>query len=741
MSSETDANPRLGAGKGLGPGRLFNGRNGTYELVSEIGKGSTSVVHRALLADSNQDSFALKFLVRAPTITDAEWRGWVAQFSNESRLGQNIRSKRIARVIDRVDLPADFDEPDGPKFALVFTYYTQTLEKVLTLYEVDKDSRIPDTIVRQYALDLARSLKDFHDEERVHRDLRAANVFVETDRTARRIIGFQSFFVNSRLFLGDYGMCCAPGASSVVEIGRDETKAPELFVPGHNLQPATYAEDLYALGKLLGRIAAVAEGEYGPWLLEFSKELTVADPARRPRLDQDLIYRIENRSDSIVDSPESPTFCLILRDDVHETFRRFADESSENGGVFFIEGPSGIGKSTLIRNWPKLAGDELHVPFYFNQITRPFINEMIGFLFESIRKVYFHREEWERRRPSHVEASTLALGALLRLVSEERLVQGKRILIFIDAVDQSEDPELVAESLPQSPVPKGIFFLVTATKECAASVMLRLREKHFAIEPKGPANRSAVASYFLSRIRPDRRPTAEQAERLTHSIGGLFKPAVYLAEELDAGNLTVAEFLARDLVFDAPPPIRRILSCYQEWWRRLRLPLTDDQKERLDDFMTLLAASFDAMNRVRGDDASLVFDTIRRNHAQAILGWTPTQMNSMIERVGTNWIENVTSENEHGERFETLRLSTGHGFRFLTESPGGPAASGLSTMHARIARYSLELAKAEGWPALGSHGLVHLIQHVLRSNDHALLKKAEECLTNLEFIQARLTVG
>src|SRR5262249_6653304 len=132
-------------------------------------------------------------------------------------------------------------------------------------------------------------------------------------------------------------------------------------------QRAQPAQDIYSFGRLLTLLAGVVEDD-PRWLLEAAEDCLAEDPVRRPRA-ADLIPRLSPDWDLQVEmlrgagwQPEQQ-LGLIGRDFIRRDFEAYARTCADHGGLFLIEGPSGVGKTALLTDWHRLLGSP--VGFYF----------------------------------------------------------------------------------------------------------------------------------------------------------------------------------------------------------------------------------------------------------------------------------------------------------------------------------------------------------------------------------------
>ena len=228
-----DALPRMKSWKNApmidsSPVEELKSRNGTaprfvgpYVLRQELGRGGMSVVYEATDTRTGGE-VALKLLSVPPTFTGAEADGLVARFEREARTMARLSHPNIISVYE-------VGAADGQNFLAMEYLRGQTLRERL------KQSKL--TLGESFAIltQVAGAMHAVHAAGIVHRDIKAANVMLLPDGTAKLL---------------DFGIARSSEEATITNahavIGTPAYMAPEQ-VRG---EPASVATDLWALSVL-----------------------------------------------------------------------------------------------------------------------------------------------------------------------------------------------------------------------------------------------------------------------------------------------------------------------------------------------------------------------------------------------------------------------------------------------------------------------------------------------------------
>ena len=198
------------------------GRVGRYEILRELGKGAMGVVY--LARDPRVDRLvAIKMLQPAGGMTPAQLHELQHRFLNEAKAAGRLDHPNVVSVLDADEAPGD-----GNAY-LVMTYVEgRELRDLL-------DEKLSHELLLAILADIAAGLDHAHSRDVVHRDVKPANVLVET--------------ASGRAMLTDFGVARL-GDSTMTQagqlLGSPAYMAPEQ-IRGVGVTSAT---DIYALGVL-----------------------------------------------------------------------------------------------------------------------------------------------------------------------------------------------------------------------------------------------------------------------------------------------------------------------------------------------------------------------------------------------------------------------------------------------------------------------------------------------------------
>jgi serine/threonine-protein kinase len=302
-SSSSGARLRTTAASTLVAGNVVGGR---YRVKRKIASGAMGEVwagdhvHLKLRV-------ALKALLRGSR-ADHEV---LARFQREAFLLGQIHSDHVARVLDFVT-----DGKHGPILVM-------ELVEGPSLFDVIQTKRFSIEEAIQLGIDLAKALREIHEANVVHRDVKPANIILAPRRDGRKRAVFVDLGV-SRLVPDDE----APDDELLTEItstnravGTVEYMAPEQILGSRNV---TATADLYALGAILFRAVSghhVFGDVHGADLMRM-KLSTEAPPLATGRTDrvargfEDLVARALSVSteDRFAEADEMLADLLHLRD-------------------------------------------------------------------------------------------------------------------------------------------------------------------------------------------------------------------------------------------------------------------------------------------------------------------------------------------------------------------------------------------------------------------------------------------
>jgi hypothetical protein len=321
--------------------------NGRFELVRELGEGGHGAVYEAY-DRALEMRVAIKQLQRLTP--DA-----LLRFKREFRTLANLRHANIVRL-------HELFEQDGR------WYFTMELvdgsDFVSFVRDTDDVRGFDEARLRDGLLALARGLSAIHDAGFVHRDVSAENVRVTT---------------HGRVVILDFGLVAPGDVSAWVEetrmVGTVDYIAPEQTEPGPVGAPA----DWYAVGVLLYEALTGTRPFYGSSIdvILSKRELPVTTPSERvPSVPEDLerlclgllslapaerpdgsqVVRVLGALPEVFTKFNDSEWLLRAElagreHELNELSARFAQVVEGGTTLCVVEGDSGMGKSTLIREF------------------------------------------------------------------------------------------------------------------------------------------------------------------------------------------------------------------------------------------------------------------------------------------------------------------------------------------------------------------------------------------------------
>ncbi|MHC4449306.1 MAG: serine/threonine-protein kinase [Planctomycetota bacterium] len=195
---------------------------GPYRIESELGSGGMGKVY---LATGPDGSVALK--VVHPHLL--ETAGFFKRFLREAEIGRTVRHANVVRTLD-------CDAIGGHHFLVMEYVKGRSLRELL-----DELGTIPETLLREIAVQTAAGLCAIHEAGIVHRDLKPENVLITDDHEIRVMDLGVAKLQEATIGITHEGQF----AGSLLYA------APEQFGPGE----VGMAADLYSLGVMLHELA------------------------------------------------------------------------------------------------------------------------------------------------------------------------------------------------------------------------------------------------------------------------------------------------------------------------------------------------------------------------------------------------------------------------------------------------------------------------------------------------------
>jgi hypothetical protein len=490
--------------------------------------------------------------------------------------------------------------------------------------------------------------------------------------------------------------------------------------------------DVYSFGMVLRELANVTEGD-AKWLEDVAVDCTHADPDRRPRA-ADLFLRLAPDWDAQVrlireaghrpeehDEFEGRQF--ITRDQ----FEPFAQSCGDRGGVFVIEAPAGVGKTALLTNWPEQAGQPFG--FYFRyRDNRTRAEDMP----RAIARQLCHQFKLEFREPDSEQGWTAHLERLCTDIRRQPNAP-QRLLIFVDGLDEADDPARAVGFLPKS-LPASTFVIASTRPPAKGKdhlVLLRSVGKGICVYPlraDDPNNLEDVRNYLGKQLHD--RLAAAEAEQLARNTGGIFLLARLLVEAIRGDHLTVADALRQSENWARLDPSQRLFAYYRESWERI---CTNEDAESLGIFAGLMAAVFTWISEEQLERILSWYEheVLRRTTRL----WTPFRLRAVL-RLLTWFLERRGGSNGSQGVFYQIRHQSVRDYLLSADGPVPP--SGLHEIHAAIGNYYRAEAGRHGWSRLDPYGRFFAVRHLLAVGERESARHAVELLTDLDYLQGTL---
>jgi hypothetical protein len=717
-----------------------------YEVFQSLGKGGQGVVYLGESAHRPGKGLAIKFFLgtawdSSPLLVDA--------FFAEALFGRELRSHSLGHTLELLDL-RPWAGDGWPPVALVMEYYGCPLSQLLR--DCQKEGhRFRADQVAGWARELVTALTELHDRYRyVHRDVKPGNIMFRLPPGCR--YDKPESLAGAEAVLTDFGLIAPLGAESPVVVLRDRWKDPALYPespaglppggtdPGRTVGPSrpldgcprqrcVAAMDVYALGLVLRGLAGVTEGET-KWLEDVAADCTDPDPARRPRA-ADLFLRVAPDWDEQVrlireagQRPEEYRDFEGRQFITQGEFEPFARLCGDRGGVFVIEGPAGVGKTALLTNWSRQAGQPFGFYFrYRDNRTRA------GAMPRALAEQLCLRFKGEFREPRGEREWTGALERLCADVARQPDAPG-RLLLFVDGLDEADNPAEAVGFLPKA-LPRGVFVIASTRPPVHGDHLAMLRAagaRIYSLRADDPANLNDVRSYLLKKL-PGGLSEAG-AEALAHNTGGIFLLARLLVEAIQGEQLSAEDVLRQSQSWARLDPSQRLIAYYRESWERI---CASEDAESLSVFAGLMAAVFTWVSEEQLERILSWYEReVLRRTARL---WTPFRLRAVLKRL-TWFLERRGVPGDAKSLFYQIRHQSVRDYLLSADGPVPP--NGLEELHAAVGTYYRARAEQQGWGRLDPYGRFFTVRHLLQSGADDLLQQAAGLLTSPEYLQATL---
>ncbi|MHC4956170.1 MAG: protein kinase domain-containing protein, partial [Planctomycetota bacterium] len=359
---------------------------GPYRIVSELGTGGMGTVylaeHSGLPAEAPEERRRVAIKIVHPHLLETP--GFFKRFMQEAEFGKRVRHENVVRTFD---VDALMQEGQNHHFMVMEYVQGKSLRELL----VDLGT-IPETLLREIALQTAAGLCAIHSEGIIHRDLKPENILITDDHEIRIMdlgvaklqeatlsITKDGQFAGSLLYaapeqfrredevgpladLYSLGVLLHELATGQHPFRSDDASAViqaqlnEVPPPAHerNEDVSLFFSELIAtlLAKqATGRFASaeelhaiLAQGERSSWWTERGPALR-EQVARLPKIRVGRETKLHGRDEDLA----------VLRE-------CFALASAAQGNTVLLEGEAGIGKTRLVDSFLRgLGGGDVHV--------------------------------------------------------------------------------------------------------------------------------------------------------------------------------------------------------------------------------------------------------------------------------------------------------------------------------------------------------------------------------------------
>ncbi|MBN2413108.1 protein kinase [candidate division KSB1 bacterium] len=190
-----------------------------YKILEKLGEGGMGIVYKAHDTKLNR-MVALKFLPPAMT-SDPEAK---ERFIQEAQTASALDHPNICTIheIDETD--------DGQTFIVMAFYDGETLKKKIEQEILDKNTAIDITI------QIAKGLKEAHDNKIVHRDIKPANIMVTTKNQVK---------------IMDFGLAKLAGRAHITTTGSTVGTAAYMSPEQASGKDVDFRSDIWSLGTIL----------------------------------------------------------------------------------------------------------------------------------------------------------------------------------------------------------------------------------------------------------------------------------------------------------------------------------------------------------------------------------------------------------------------------------------------------------------------------------------------------------
>ena len=751
------------------PGRLADRylvRNQRHDAPTEGAEGRV-VEAQSLL--ENGITRAIKFPHLLARDCGREALSGYVQIAARSR---SLPHQNLGQTLAILEL---FDVPEcvalgWPPVGLVMEYYPRTLGQVLHSCRNSNHFLSADRVLA-WLEGLIGGLQVLHTHCRlVHRDIKPNNIMFKLVGPNRRFTTPAGLQAHDLMMLTDFGTVCPVNTRECVRVNRDAWKDPRYF-PAADEDDGEYPAfqpdaDIYSLGKVIEVIAEQVDPRHAGRLrdlagqcLHSSVRPSAADLAQHlgtlrqgPPEAASPVQLLPLPTPPSTGASAPPSGYLPNR---HENFvgRRFVFaafedyytrcEDLQQGGVFLVIGPAGIGKSALLTNWAGIGGPS---PGFYYRYG--------GGLKHSSQMVLSLAEQIARRfsLPLPAAPSVLSVNYLKDILTQAGRVmkQGQRSLIFVDALDECDDARDAIELIPRSELPRGIFFVVSAREQKPGWPTTTDWLAPFVgcgritIDPQSEGNLQDIQDYL--RLQLGESLSRSERQELAENTGGLFLIASLLCRDIHNGMRTIPETLAFTRGWGKLQGGELFAQFYTESWARAVVSMQQDGEGPLKQLATVMTVARDAIGpEALGNILGWEDPDLRDRRIQAIRWFLEPRPDPDAVQEPQ---EDLNSNAPASIQVLTLLHQSIREFFEDTKKGLGLDQKRRSRMHRQIGKYYHQAGGSNGqrWtetgpdgrPVIDYYGRCNAVSHLLATEEPECVRHAIELLTTPSFLQATL---
>lgn len=298
---------------------------GRYRVLEELGAGAMGKVY--LAHDTKLDR---QVALKTPSFRDPNNATLVARFEREARAAAKLQHRNICQVFD-------VGEINGRHFISMAYIEGRCLSDYISSTKSSNKRSSAVLIFR-----LAQALREAHDQNVVHRDLKPGNIMVDQKREP---------------IVMDFGLALQTDTTSRMThegtlLGSPAYMSPEQIQGKHDLVGPT--TDIYALGVIFYELLSGQLPFQGSSIAELAYKITSTDAPKLSQIRPDVAPELEAIVDKMMEKDPSQRFQSMA--DVAQALRSYltapresSESEEENSGRFTMAEQSAAGHASAPR--------------------------------------------------------------------------------------------------------------------------------------------------------------------------------------------------------------------------------------------------------------------------------------------------------------------------------------------------------------------------------------------------------